>query len=168
MNNSINLGLTIGQEQEEQEEQEPDFKTWYFDFTTISLGPQQSFPIASILKILTSSNPPTVNQLKEIIMSNNLDCIINTLVEFSDIDSNTVIDKLNKLAIYDIGAKAFAEKMKKSYLYELLGFIHITHTKTTSYQKNTAQCIHWWSYKWSPFRSPKLTCIAILVYRRKK
>ena len=164
MNNSINLGLTIGQEQEEEQV----IKTWNFDFTTISLGPQQSFPIASILKILTSANPPTVNQLKEIIMSNNLDCMINTLVEFSDIDSNTVIDKLNALAIYDIGAKAFAEKMKKTYLYELLGFIHVTHTKTTSYQKNTAQCIHWWSYKWSPFKSPKLTCIAILVYRRKK
>ena len=169
MNNSINLGLTIGQEQEETSQQisSPLISsqlTWNFDFTTIQLAPQQSFPMIDIVNILNSTNPHTVKRLKEILISNNLDYIINTLVDCSDIDINSVIDKLNKLSIYDIGAKEFAEKMKKSYLYELLGFIHVTHTKTTSYKKNTAKCIHWWSYKWSTFRLPKLTCIAILVY----
>ena len=169
MNNLINLGLTIGQEQEEYEETIhllTSSPTWNFNFKTIKLSPQISFPIAAILKILKSFNYPTINQLKEILMSNNLDCIIKTLVEFSDININVVIDKLNKLAIYDIGAKAFSEKMKISNLYELFGFIHVTHTKTTSYQQNTVNCIHWWLYEWYPFKSPKLTCIAILVYKR--
>ena len=126
MNNLINLGLTIGQEQEEYEETIhllTSSPTWNFNFKTIKLSPQISFPIAAILKILKSFNYPTINQLKEILMSNNLDCIIKTLVEFSDINSNVVIDKLNKLAIYDIGAKALSEKMKISNLYELFGFI---------------------------------------------
>ncbi len=86
------------------------------------------------------------------------------IVSFSHATPQIVMDRLEELAVYEKGAKEFLEKIKKSY--SMFGWNRVAYSNTYTIFKNTIKYIWLWSFEVLPWEPCRLTCDAVLIYRK--